>query len=231
MLNNQPKLLQDLGCLEINSIRKDTGKVARKRFGIFECPSCKKSFKALFTAVKNKRTIQCYECGIKEISKKITIHGKTKTRLYGIYSGIKSRVYNKNRKCSKNYSLRGISMCNEWKQSPQAFIDWAENNGYKDDLTIDRIDNDGDYKPSNCRWVNMVTQAQNKRPISSANTSGYKGVTKVSRQNKWATRISVNKKNIYIGVFDSAIDAGYAYDKFVLQNNLNHSTNGLLQIK
>ena len=75
----------------------------------------------------------------------------------------------------------------------------------------------------------MTIQAQNKRPISSANTSGYKGASKVSRQNKWASRITVNKKSIIIGVFNSAKEAGHAYDKFVFENNLEHSTNGLLE--
>lgn len=87
-------------------------------------------------------------------------------RLYGIYNGIKKRCYNKNEIRYRDYGARGIKMCDEWLDPYcgfDNFVDWALANGYKDDLTIDRIDVDGDYCPQNCRWLALKDQNQNKR--------------------------------------------------------------------
>lgn len=90
-------------------------------------------------------------------------HGKLQTRLHGIWTGMKARCFNPNRKMYQYYGGRGIKVCDEWKDSFQAFYDWAMSNGYEDHLTIDRIDNDGNYCPENCRWVSVQTQNCNKR--------------------------------------------------------------------
>ena len=90
-------------------------------------------------------------------------HGKGKTRLYRIYHNMKSRCYNKNRERYKNYGGRGISVCDEWLADFKAFYDWSMANGYSDELQIDRIDVNGNYEPSNCRWVTVTDQANNKR--------------------------------------------------------------------
>lgn len=90
------------------------------------------------------------------------VHGKRHTRLYGIWTDMKTRCTNPNRAKYKRYGGRGIKICDEWRHSFQAFYDWAMANGYRDDLTIDRQDNDGDYCPGNCRWITMAAQASNK---------------------------------------------------------------------
>lgn len=100
----------------------------------------------------------------KEAARKtFTTHGESKTRLYKIWVGIKKRCYDKNSYGYPIYGSRGIGMCDEWKDNFLVFKQWACSNGYADDLTIDRISVDGDYEPSNCRWVDCVAQANNRR--------------------------------------------------------------------
>ncbi len=88
-----------------------------------------------------------------------------RSRLYNIYHGMKKRCYNKKCNDYKYYGGRGIKICDEWLL-PNGFIrfyNWAVNNGYSDSPTIDRVDVNGNYEPSNCRWVDMKTQLKNRR--------------------------------------------------------------------
>ncbi len=89
-------------------------------------------------------------------------HNLTNSRLFKIWSGILNRCYNKNNHKYKNYGGRGITICDEWKNDFKVFYDWSITNSYQDNLTIDRIDVNGNYEPSNCRWVNQKTQQNNK---------------------------------------------------------------------
>lgn len=76
---------------------------------------------------------------------------------------MKTRCYNTNSPTYKNYGGRGIKVCDEWVNNFEAFYKWSMENGYKDGLQIDRIDNDGDYGPSNCRWVTSKENYNNRR--------------------------------------------------------------------
>lgn len=92
-----------------------------------------------------------------------TKHGQSKTKLYKNYHAMKNRCYNKHNTAYKHYGARGIVVCDEWLLNYKTFYDWAMDNGYKEGLTIDRIDVNGNYEPTNCRWVDQETQQNNKR--------------------------------------------------------------------
>lgn len=118
----------------------------------------------------------CYRKHISHYEK----HGMSQTRLYTIWSLMKRRCLNSSTKEYKSYGGRGITLCDEWLES-KSFIDWALDNGYSDNLTLDRIDNDGNYCPENCRWVSRKVQSENRR---SNRFITYNGETKTITQ--WA---------------------------------------------
>lgn len=130
---------------------------------------------------KNLRSGNTKSCGcynLESISKRNKVihrtHGETNTKLFHIWVGIKTRCHNPNTINYHNYGGKGISICEEWDNSFESFRDWALSNGYKDGLQIDRIDFNGNYEPSNCRWCTAKEQQRNK---SSNTMITYQGET------------------------------------------------------
>lgn len=103
-------------------------------------------------------------CAISDLLvKRNTTHGGSKTRLYRIWQAVKDRTGNPRASRYDYYGGRGISLCPEWNEF-RVFREWALTNGYSDELSIDRRDNNGNYQPDNCRWVNQEVQVRNRRP-------------------------------------------------------------------
>lgn len=135
-------------------------------------------------------------------------------RLYSIYHGIKKRCYSKSEPRYKDYGGRGIAMCEEWLENFDNFVDWALLNGYEDELTIDRVDNDGNYGPENCRWVTKKVQNRNKRTNVLIT---YNGQTKCLRD--WCDEL-----NLPYDATHNRITKGWPVDKAFTEPLFDHET-------
>jgi len=102
-------------------------------------------------------------------------HTPEKDRIRAIFHGMRGRCYNENNEAYKYYGLRGISICSEWLSDPEKFVEWSLSHGYANDLSIDRIDNDGNYEPGNCRWADDSTQSRNRRSSCTAKIYKFNG--------------------------------------------------------
>lgn len=124
---------------------------------------CGKEIVTMSCSLRSGRTTSC-GCFHKEIVSNITrSHELCGARIYNIYNGIIQRCFNPKATGYENYGGRGITVCDEWKRDRQAFFNWAMANGYANELSIDRIDVDGNYCPQNCRWATAHEQRINQR--------------------------------------------------------------------
>lgn len=218
-MNNfqKPILIQDLGMIEYGS------KNRKARYGLYMC-SCGNTFTTRISRVKSENTKSC-GCYVKIKSKETQLknfskHGMSNTKIYSIWEGMKQRCYNEKSKYYSYYGGINISICDEWKNNSNNFLLWAMENGYKEGLTIDRIDVNGNYEPSNCRWVSMTTQLENTREIWKHNTSGYRNIYWHNKAKKWDVNFSINGKTIHAGMFKNIEDAILCRNNFIINNNM-----------
>jgi hypothetical protein len=119
-------------------------------------------------------------------------HGLRSHPLYMIHRDMINRCYLKTRLCYKNYGGRGITVCEEWRNDVKAFYDWAISNGWRKGLEIDRINNNGNYEPSNCRIATAKINAQNRR---NSHNLTWNGIT--MNLAEWANKTGIHYKLLY----------------------------------
>lgn len=144
----------------INSfeVLEDLGRIKGNRRAKVKCKVCLKEFEGQVQNLKVAKSCGCLKG--KEI---ICSFKESHPRLFRIYKNMKKRCYDSNHKSFHNYGARGIAVCGLWLNNPDSFCEWALNNGYKDKLTLDRINGSMGYAPDNCRWITVTEQNRNAR--------------------------------------------------------------------
>lgn len=205
------KLIKDLGIIYPNDKCK-----TKSRCGMYECPICKKHLLFRTNDVNQKKSTKCIKCTSIERSKNNLKHGDSKkTKLYGVWLTLRNRCFNKNHISFINYGQRGITVCSDWNDFC-VFKNWALENGYQEGLTIDRINNDGNYEPSNCRWVTMKVQSYNKRDIPTS--TGHKFIYKKCKSYVVIFQKKGKYENIYKTFYN--IEKAIEFKNYWMQNKI-----------
>lgn len=197
---NRLTLIEDLGLREYGT------QGYKKRWGLYEC-ECGKLKEICNGDLKSGRTKSC-GCYKTERTKEInTSHGMRKDGIYGAWYAMIRRCNNKEYERYYDYGGRGIKVCEDWFDVVK-FRNWAYENGYKKGLQIDRINNDGNYEPSNCQFITGAENAAiGKKRKQINNLSSFIGVYFHNVNKKWCAQIVLNKKYHYLGTYLNINDA------------------------
>ncbi len=137
------------------------------------------------------------------------------------FQNMKARCYKEDNDHYKYYGGKGVTICDNWLSNINNFIVWALTNGFEKSLTIDRHNGNGDYSPTNCRWVDRQTQAENRN--YHVHKTQYRGV-RYWKIGKYSAQIQHNGK-VYLGQFTTADEAALAFNDYVIEHNLNRKLN------
>lgn len=212
---NKLTLISDLGI-----VKREGYKTIRRR-GVFKC-ECGDVSEYQYCHVKNGTTKSCKKCGYKTTGKKNTKHMLSNDRVYSIYKHMISRCYNNKDTNYKNYGGRGIKVCLDWCLSIDKFNKWCKENGYSNKLTLDRIDVNGNYTPSNCRFVTKKKQSFNRRNTLYALYKGkYYNLCEIYNNN------NINKSTLRNGIKNGK-DLEYYVNKYNLTLKEEYTKNYLL---
>lgn len=163
---------------------------------------CGKEIVVRASCILRQTTKSCGCYALEKNKERSTKHGMYGTRLYSIWAGMRRRCYDPKVDAYKYYGARGITYCEEWDNFKH-FYKWAMENGYKDNLTIDRIDFNGNYCPENCRWVDNLAQARNRGDNKRVT---FNGITLCLSE--WAEKFKINYET-----FLSRLRRGYSFEE------------------
>ena len=205
------RYIKDLGM----KLPKPTSK-RKSRYGLYRCEQCEIEFETIVLNAERNKIIKCKSCSQKT-------HGQKGTRLYGIWEHMKSRCNNANTANFRSYGGKGIQVCEKWNNDFVAFMDWAIPNGYKEALTIDRINSDKDYSPHNCQWIPMLENIKRStitrmKPVMQLTKDGltilecFESVTMASQ------RTNIPKPNIFNNLSGLQKSAGGYKWEWILDN-------------
>ena len=183
-------------------------------YGLYECQYCGKEWETMVQNVKEGHT---KSCGCLSGEK----HGLRQNKFYKTWYNMVHRCVSPKNKEYKHYGARGITVCKEWLDIKN-FVAWCDlTHPNIEGISLDRIDVNGNYEPNNCRWADRTTQNTNQR-MKKNNTSGFVGVSWVEARLKWVSRITTEKKRIWLGDYKTIEEAVLARDNYIIENKLPH---------
>lgn len=188
---------------------------------------CGNKSKVRLRSLRNGHTKSCGCYNKERTIETHTKHGASPrgglTYEYRVWVGVRQRCNNSNDTNYDYYGGRGITICDRWSKFEDFLIDVGMAPTPKH--TLDREDSNGNYNKENCSWQTMLVQSRKTRLLRSTNTSGRRGVSWHKGAGKWAAKITVAYKCVHLGLFTDKDDAARAFDKYVTENNLEHTKN------